>query len=146
MANHYYIKAASPIEDLGAALKNISERRFRGFVKVIEDTGDYCRIELPDCGEMQVWQHSPKRLEVRHPWGPMMDWVWAVTVDELAGKGGRVSGEGGDRSWKAEGGKYPTYKSWLEGFILPGTPRVRKALIMCLHKSGVPKAYKSLWN
>lgn len=118
MANHGYVTTRKRLngDKLAGMLAEINRDRFRGSL-VIQREDDSFSVQYEEDGPARcLWLASRRKIEFRHGPDPLLWWVEAVVMNDLALKvGGKISDDGVDQQWEGEEGKYPTFVAWQQG-------------------------------
>lgn len=109
---------------LTADIREITERRFQGYLEVIPDSGgqwwdlrvDSEKFEWP-WGAWDGWglgKHSQRRLGAKHVNPDFLYWTQTILLNELGALyKGRLSDEGVNETWAPDVSKFPTFESYV---------------------------------
>jgi hypothetical protein len=104
--------------DIVAMLVDINYRRFGGKLAIQAHltTPPYWSVYTPnDMDGFDIYNPSPRKLSIKHPMMPWMDYVALVFRHELGRLTGAIlSDEGVEETWLPDPDKYPTFQAWLE--------------------------------
>lgn len=147
MSNHAFLSVRGRLrstDKIEADLREIVERRFKGFVKVVTHkdregaSWEVCVPELALQCSWYIWRETQRKLETRHSMGALNWWTQTVVTEELAVLyDGTLSDEGIPDRWKGDASKYPTLKSYM-GMVLFRAPEERKDRELAEYRKIVP--------